>query len=421
MNNSAIEIEPMSRTPHPSTEAHVASPMAAPPSAPSRPVRVANWRKLLSLRELGVYYALLLLMVGLSVVTTYMGNANYLSLLNLTNVVYQSSLVAIMAVAMTVILISGNFDLSVASVAALSATILIGFADQMGFWPACGLAMAVAICAGLLNGSIVQFLGINAFIVTLGTMTALRGLVLIFTDGHSLSVESPEVIATMKAFESGRLDAGPFTLILGFVLLGISLWRTIRARQRSRTIKPAVYGAAVGGVLMLALYWISDGKLMLPKPVIYMALFTLLVWFTLSFTMVGRRLYAVGGNAEAARLSGINVLRYKLVAFVLCSAAAGFAGVLFASRLRSINPAGLTGAELTVIAAAILGGTSLFGGAGSVIKTLAGALLLYSLTNGFNILNLGANYQGLIEGIVLISAAALYTVGNHRSKTKITK
>ncbi|WP_245457410.1 ABC transporter permease [Rhizobium leguminosarum] len=139
--------------------------------------------------------------------------------------------------------------------------------------------------------------------------------------------------------------------------------------------------------------------------------FTAIVWYTLTFTIVGRRLYAVGGNAEAARLSGINVLRYKILAFVLCSASAGFSGILFASRLRSISPGGLSAAELTVIAAAIPGGTSLFGGAGSVIKTLAGALLLFSLSNGFNILNLGANYQGLIEGIVVVVAAAIYTVG----------
>ena len=128
-------------------------------------------------------------------------------------------------------------------------------------------------------------------------------------------------------------------------------------------------------------------------------------------TNVGQEIYAIGANAEAARLSGINIGRYKMGAFILCSAAAGFAGVLFASRLRSINPAGLQGAELTVIASAILGGTSLFGGAGSVVKTIAGTLLLFTLTNGFNILNLGANYQGIIEGSVVVAAAAIYTVG----------
>ena len=145
-----------------------------------------------------------------------------------------------------------------------------------------------------------------------------------------------------------------------------------------------------------------------------MGAFTAVVWFVSTFTIYGRRLYAVGGNPEAARLSGINVVGYKLFAFVLCSAAAGFAGILFASRLRSINPTALQGSELTVIAAAILGGTSLYGGAGSVVKTVAGALLLFALTNGFNILNLGANYQGLIEGIVVVAAAAVYTVSGSR-------
>lgn len=126
--------------------------------------------------------------------------------------------------------------------------------------------------------------------------------------------------------------------------------------------------------------------------------------------------YAVGGNAEAARLCGISVTAYRIGAFVLSGLTAGFAGVLYASRFGAMNPTALQGEELTVIAVAILGGTSLFGGAGSVLKTVAGALVLYTLTNGFNILNLGANYQGLIEGTVLIGAAAIYTVGG-RNRT----
>ena len=146
-----------------------------------------DWRRIFGLREMGVYYALILLIVVLTIATTYMGRSNYLSVMNLSNVVYQSSLIAIMAVAMTVVLISGNFDLSVASVAALSAVMLIGNADAIGYWPAFFLALGVGMSMGLLNGVIVQFVGINAFIVTLGTMTAVRGLVLIYTDGRSLS------------------------------------------------------------------------------------------------------------------------------------------------------------------------------------------------------------------------------------------
>lgn len=380
---------------------------------PERAAPRTNWKRMFGLREMGVYYALMLLIFVLTMITTYLGQDNYLSIQNLTNVIYQSSLVAIMAVAMTVILISGNFDLSVASVAAIAAAVLVGNADAMGFWPAVCLALAVAMVIGLLNGAIVEFVGINAFIVTLGTMTAVRGLVLIYTDGRSLSVKDPEIIATMKAFEGGKYDAFWLVVAGGALCLALGIGSFLQSRNAGKPVRPAAVGTMIGGAVLLLLVYGSGGELVLRTPVVYMGLFTALVWFVLTFTMVGRRLYAVGGNPEAARLSGINVVRYKLMAFVLCSGAAGFAGVLFASRLRSINPAGLTGAELTVIAAAILGGTSLFGGAGSVIKTLAGALLLYSLTNGFNILNLGANWQGLIEGIVVVVAAAIYTVGNN--------
>jgi D-xylose transport system permease protein len=377
-----------------------------------------DWRRVFSLKEMGVYYALLLLVLILSIATGYMGKSNYLSLQNVTNVFYQSSLIAMMAVAMTVVLISGNFDLSVASVAALAAAIMIGSADSLGFFPACALGMFAAIAVGLLNGSIVQYVGINAFIVTLGTLTAIRGLVLLYTDGRSLSVSDPNVIAAMKTFETGRVDVSLLFLVIGIALMAFAVFQFMRKPKDGPWLTPTFIGTVLGGAILLLLVYASGGQMTLQKPILYMAAFTSIVWFVLNFTTIGRRVYAVGGNAEAARLSGINVNLYRLGCFVLCSATAGFAGVLFASRLRSINPTGLSGAELTVIAAAILGGTSLFGGAGSVIRTLAGALLLYSLTNGFNILNLGANYQGLIEGIVLVSAAAIYTVGGSGKRPK---
>jgi len=400
---------------NPELPSMTSQPSAAETAAAGRrtvaPVAAYDWHRLFGLREMGVYYALLLLVVILAVASTYTGRANYLSMQNVTNVLHQSSLTAVMAVAMTVILITGNFDLSVASVAALSGVLLIGLGDKLGFWPAAGVAMLVAVMAGVLNGAIVQYLGINAFIVTLGTLTAIRGVVLIYTDGRSMSVENTDVINAMRAFESGRIAIGTPLLIIGALLVLGGVAVAMRLRQDGRRISPAAVGMALGGLAALAMGWLGGNELSVTKAVIYMAAFAAIVWFVLSFTTVGRRVYAVGGNPEAARLSGINVTLYRMAAFILCSAAAGFAGVMFASRLRSINPAALQGAELTVIASAILGGTSLFGGAGSVVKTLAGALLLFTLTNGFNMLNLGANYQGLIEGMVIVIAAAIYTVG----------
>src|SRR5258707_120513 len=375
-----------------------------------------DWRRVLGLREMGVYYALALVVALISLAAAYTGSVNYLSFQNIANVLQQSSLTAIIAVAMTVILISGNFDLSMASVAGLSAAVMVALADSIGFVPACTVAMLVAIAAGFLNGGIGRLLGINAFIVTLGTMTALRGVVLIVTDGRSLSVDSPQTLDAMRALESGRWPVASAFVVIGVVLALASVYVTMRARRANRGLPPATVGMALGAVCLWALAWVGGPELALPKIAVYMLAFAGLVWFVLTFTITGRRLYAVGGNAEAARLSGINVLRYKMAAFVLCSAAAGFAGILFASRLRSVNAAALSGAELTVIASAILGGTSLFGGAGSVCKTVAGALLLFTLTNGFNILNLGVNYQGVLEGTVVVAAAAIYTVGGSRRR-----
>jgi D-xylose transport system permease protein len=386
-------------------------PIVGPESGKSEPRRV-DWRATFGLREMGVFYALILLVLVLSVLSTLLGRPNYLSVVNVTNVMYQASLTSFMAVAMTVVLISGNFDLSVASVGALSAALFVGFANSLGIFPACVLAMGAAVVAGLFNGIIVQYLGINAFIVTLGSLTAIRGLVLIYTDGASLTIASPEIEQALKAFESSKTNVGIVVAVIGAVLIGIALFKAIRDKRPT----PGPVAMFLGGLAMVGFCAAAGFSVGMKRPVIYLAIYSIIVWLFLRYTTIGRRVYAVGGNPEAARLSGINVAVYRLSAFVFCSATAGFAGILFAARLRSMNPTGLQGAELTVIAAAILGGTSLFGGAGSVVKTLGGALLLYSLTNGFNILNLGANYQGLIEGLVVITAAAIYTVGGKRRK-----
>lgn len=364
-----------------------------------------DWRRHFALREAGVYYALLILVGVLAAIAHTRGLPPYLGAQNLGNIAYQASLVGIMGVAMTVMLITGAFDLSVASVAALAAAVLVGLAPQIGFPLAAVAALVTAAAVGLVNGAIVQFIGINAFIVTLGTLTAVRGLVLVLTDGRSLMVERADTLAQMLAFESTRFAVFWPVLVIAAGLLGLGI------------VQRSVLQIA-SAVVLTALALLVGPGFAVAAPVVYLAMFTGVMWAVLRFTVIGRRIYAVGGNAEAARLSGINVHAYKLGAFVLSSVAAGFAGVLFGCRLGAINPTALQGSELTVIAAAILGGTSLFGGAGSVVKTVVGALLLFTLTNGFNVLNLGASYQGLIEGVVVIAAAAIYTVGGERRRAR---
>lgn len=378
--------------------------------------RISKIRDLLSAREMGVYYSLLILVVLLSFATSYMGRPSYLSALNITNVLYQSSLVSIMAVGMTIVLITGNIDLSVASLAALSAAVMVALCDHIGFAGASIVALFIAAACGLLNGLIVQYLKVNAFITTLGTMTALRGIVLVLSDGRSISANTSEARLAMQVVESSRVGVGHVFLTLAFLLAIVAFIVAVYAKNNPGHVRRHVVVIAAVLVAMLIAGLAVPAQATVAIPVIYAGTIALIAWFITTYTVLGRRLYAVGGNAEAARLSGINIRAYKIGGFVLCSIMACIAGILFGCRLSSVNPNALQGAELTVIAATIIGGTSLFGGAGSVVKSVAGSILLFTLTNGFNILNLGANSQGIVEGVVIIAAAAVYTLGESRSR-----
>lgn len=367
-----------------------------------------RWRaqlKSFSLSEAGIYYALALVWIVLTIFTVLFGVQNFLDPANLANILYQAAFVAIIAVPMTLVLISGNFDLSVAATAAISAASVLLLSDVVGIYPAMAISLLAGAVVGLVNAAVVQGLGINAFIVTLATMTTFRGVLLIITGGHTASADDREATAPLKWIENGSWVA-PNLLWCGgaaALIAAALLWW-----QRRRTA-PLIW-SGVGVVLFITGFFV-DASWALAKPVYYMAAVTAIAWCVTRFTIIGRRLQAVGANAEAARLMGIDINRYRIVPFVLNGLAAAFVGLLFAARLGAVLPNAMWGMELTVITAAILGGTSLFGGSGSVLKSVAGAVVLYSLVNGFDILGLGTSYQGVIEGVVLIIAAAIYTIG----------
>jgi D-xylose transport system permease protein len=364
----------------------------------------------------GIVYALAILVIVFSLSSAAEGGSNYLSGINIGNVLDQSTSAGILVPFMTIVLISGRFDLSVGSVGGFAAVVSLEVVDQRGIWLAAALAIGSGIGFGLLNGIIVEYLKVNPFVVTLGSMTAIAGLTLVVTDGNSVIATQPSAIAQMNALSSAFLTAN-LTLILGIITLAYAIVLAFRKikEDRVRSWLPAIIFTAAGlGLLVIA--FTVPLTVRWTRPVWYMLALTFLVWAVLHFTVVGRRLYAVGGNPEAARLSGIAVRRYRLVAFTLSGAAAGFVGLLFAARLSAANPDALSGLELTVIAAAILGGTSLFGGSGSVLLSLVGAIFLYAIADGFNILNLGSNYQDLIQGVILIAAAATYTAKTRARK-----
>lgn len=399
---------------------------AAPPPTGSARL-LTDWqrvriRQALRLRNAGVVYALILLLAAFAVAAAVTGRVPYLQERNLVNIASQSSILGIIVVPMTILLISGNFDLSVGSVAAFSATVALLVVDERGVLVAVVLALAAGLLAGTVNGLLVQKVGINSFIVTLGTLTAIRGMVLVITDARQVLARTPEGRDGLGAIYSGRWPTPDLLLVVGVVAAAIGALRLWRSRRGARegwasTLQRSWAATALllVGAAALVASAVVDASWDLPKPVWYFGALAIVGWAVCRFTIVGRRLYAVGGNTEAARLAGINVDRYKIVPFVLNGLAAGFAGLLFAGRIGGADAQIFSMAELTVIAAVILGGTSLFGGVGSVLKSVAGVLILFTLANGFNMLDVGVVWQQVVEGSVIIAAAATYTVaGRYR-------
>ncbi len=365
----------------------------------------------LKVKNAGVAYALILLVATLTVIASQTGRGPYLSATNTANIIDQSALIGLLAITTTIVLISGNFDLSIASNAALSAVVFVKVINAHG--PAAGVAAAltVGLVIGLLNGMLVELVGINAFIVTLATLTAARGAILPVTNSETVQAEGNP----LSSWTNGQWTTPDLLVVAAGLSFALAAALALPVLGRRRPL--AMLVAGIGALFVLG-GSVGSFAITLSRPSWYMIGLAAIVGFVFAWTIVGRRLFAVGGNAVAARLVGISVTRYKIVPFVVSGLVASFVGVLFASRLGAVNPEAMSGWELTAIAAAILGGTSLFGGAGSAFKSVIGALILAVLSNGFNILNVGSEWQQLVQGAVILTAAGTYTVAARRSATR---
>jgi D-xylose transport system permease protein len=396
-------------------------PMAAVSPRPSTGTGLSAFR----LQRAGVVYALVIVALVFQALTLSKGLPAFLSITNVRNIIDQSALDGILVVSMTVLLITGNFDLSVGATAGLAGATGLIVANSHGILLGGLAALGIGVGVGVINGVLVQVVGVNAFIVTLGMLTTVQGLLLIVTSASTILAKSGQfgAIGTIQ-----RNLWSPVAIIVGAVLLVYAVVRAVgrTGPRRSgghgagRRVDGTAVTAGILGVLAIA------GAIALPALTTetteswIMLVYMVLASLVLRFTVVGRRVYAVGGNGEAARLSGINVGRYKIGAFILTGASAGLVGIMYAGKFGAVEPTALVNEELPVLAAAILGGTSLFGGSGYVLKSVVGALILASLTEGFNVLNLGANYQYLVQGTVIIAAAAVYTVAGRRRRAATT-
>ncbi|WP_436839070.1 ABC transporter permease [Nonomuraea angiospora] len=299
------------------------------------------------LAENGSVAALVVLVAALSVLS-----GDFLTVTNLLNVGVQAAVTAILAFGSTFVIITGGIDLSVGAVAALSAIVLAWTAADSGLpWPLATLvALAVGIGCGLVNAALIAYGKLPPFIATLAMLGVARGLALVVSQGSP--IEMPEAVSHL--------------------------------------------GDTVGGYL--------------PVPVLVMALMGVIAAVLLNRTYAGRAMYAIGGNEEAARLSGIAVSRQKLVTYALSGAFAAVAGIVLASRLASAQPQAASGYELDAIAAVVIGGASLSGGKGRALGTLVGALILAVLRNGLNLLSVSAFWQQVVIGVVIALAVLLDTL-----------
>lgn len=319
-----------------------------------RSAGAGNWRRVLGLPTLREALGLIIVYVGIFLLLSLISDA-FLSVQNLRNMLLAMSVLGIVAVFTTMLMVGGGLDLSVGATIALSGVVIAVLQEPWGIWPAAAAGLLTGGAVGLINGLLVTYVGINAVITTLGMLYVARGMALVLADG-----------LTIPVFHE-------------------------------------------------SFAWLGAGRILsIPVPVLlFLALF-LIGMIVMHYTTYGRALYAIGGNQLASFLAALPVSRYRMAAYTLSGLSAGLAGVILTARLLASAPTAATGMEFTVIAAVVLGGTSLAGGKGTLLGTLLGVLILGTLNNGMTLLSLPSDSQQIVQGAVLLLAIAVdqFRLGN---------
>ncbi|MBC8161383.1 MAG: ABC transporter permease [Roseiflexaceae bacterium] len=381
----------------------------APATAPASGSRFAQYMQRMRSGELGSLPIILGLI--LIVIVFQVQNQNFLTPRNFVNLIVQMAGITTIAIGVVYVLLLGEIDLSigyVSAVAAVSMALLLREPISLP-WPlAVVVALLVAAAVGALHGSIITRFQVPSFVVTLAGLLAWNGVVLILMQGAgTVIIQDQTVLNIANAYLPPALG---WALALGGVaLFAYSQFTNVRARnQRGLTNRStAITIVQVALVALLSLGAVYFANLDRGVPFIGLLLLILLAAFSVlaTRTKFGRYVYAIGGNKEAARRAGINVERIRVMVFMISSVMAGVGGIILASRLRSVDTAA-GGGNLLInsIAAAVIGGTSLFGGRGKVSSAFLGALIIASIENGMGLLNLSAGEKFVITGLVLLAA-----------------
>jgi D-xylose transport system permease protein len=340
----------------------------------------------------------------------------FLGAVNFSKLLQQMAVTGVLAVGMLMVIVSGNIDLSVGAVVGLAGGIA-AMSQGRGLAFSLAAAILVGLLIGAIQGALVAYVNIPAFIVTLGGLEAWRGVILKLTKGATIPIELPFFRSLGRDFIDPRIGFGlAIAAIAGIAWINI---RRNRARRR-HGLKTVSTGTLVTRILLPSVVVVAFIFLMnkaggVPIPVIFLLAVALIGSFLTSNTTFGRYLYAIGGNADAARLSGINLKRYILAAFCLMGALAGLASILHTARVGSASPDAGNLMELDAIASCVIGGTSLMGGRGTVFGAVLGALILASLDNGMSLLNVESWAQYVVKGGVLVAAVGFDMFGRRKA------
>lgn len=359
---------------------------------------------------LPVLLTLLIIFAYFSIVSPF-----FLTSGNLTNLIQQVPTIGVDALGATLVLLLGEIDLSIAAVGTLCAVVMGIFSERLGLpgWEAILLGLLTGAVVGLINGFFIAVLRIPSFIVTLAGSIGYSGLLLhLLNNQTTLIVRDPFIVSIAGSATSFL----PSIYGIGLPTLAVVIYAALqlydhfqrqRAGLRARPLWQLIAQIALVAVLVEGAVSLFENNLGVPNSTAILFALIVIFWILLTKTPFGRHVYAVGGNAEAARRAGISVVGVRVMMFTLCSTLAAVGGILASSRGLSVESQVDPTLLLSAIAAAVIGGVSLFGGRGSVWFIVLGTLIIGSLTNGLALLNLGSDVQSMIEGLVLIIAVTV--------------
>ncbi len=355
--------------------------------------------------------ALAVALVFIAMFFAWQTDGDYLEARNISNLLRQMAITGLLASGMSFIIISGEIDLSVGSLLGLmgAAAALLDVEWHLPLFLTIALVLVAGALVGSFTGFWVAYLRIPSFIIGLAGLLAFRGVVIGITGGVTIAPVSTSLIAVGQAYLP--LAVGD---VAAFALFALLFWSTWRNRVRRAALDLPVPSLtrdgiklAVTAAAILAFILVLDDYHGVPLPVLILLIVAGVFNFIGSRTVFGRRIYAVGGNLEATRLSGVDVRKVKILVFAIMGAMAALAGIITTARLAAGSPSAGSLGELDAISSCIIGGTSMRGGAGNVFGALFGALIMSSLDNGMSMMGLDTYWQMIVKGVILLLAVWL--------------